>query len=103
MHLESLRLIFKNKLKLGFFFKPSRRPFSTYQIGASRFGARLRLLPHIPPNVNADQLWLQLLPKDKRLSGNHVLGHSEFFSAICAWLVLVCVLFNRSAFFSDKC
>jgi hypothetical protein len=52
-----------------------------------RFCTRLRLLPHVPPNVNAEQLWLQLLPKDKRLSGAHALGHADFFSAICDWCV----------------
>jgi hypothetical protein len=62
------------------------RPFSTFRMDASRLSARLRLLPNVPPNVNPAELWLQLLPKDKRLSGVHVLGHSEFFAAICEWL-----------------
>jgi hypothetical protein len=52
---------------------------------ASRFSARLRLLPLVPPDVDAGQLWLQLLPKDARLSGAHVLGHSDFFNAISEW------------------
>jgi hypothetical protein len=52
-----------------------------------RFSARLFMLPHVPHNVNAEQLWLQLLPKDRRLSGSHALGHSDFFSAICEWFV----------------
>jgi hypothetical protein len=52
---------------------------------ASRFNARLRLLPHVARDVDAGQLWLQLLPKDCRLSGTHVMGHSDFFKAISEW------------------
>ena len=80
MHLEPFNKIFETS-------SLACRPFSTYQMGASRFKARLRLLPHVPTDVNAEQLWLQLLPKEKRLYGNHSLGHSDFFSAICAWFV----------------
>ena len=61
------------------------RPFSTYRMDTTRFCNRLCLLPHIPLSVNAEQIWMQLLPKDKRLSGAHALGHADFFSAICDW------------------
>jgi hypothetical protein len=54
---------------------------------SSRFCSRLALLPRIPPDVNAQHLWLQLLPQQKRLSGAHALGHPDFFSAMCDWLV----------------
>jgi hypothetical protein len=69
---------------------------------APRFCARLGLLPHLPETINAKELWLQLLPKDKRLSGAHVLSHSEFFLAICDWFVCEKILCDASFSSSDS-
>jgi hypothetical protein len=83
------KLLFQSGCPFSQLLDPSRlfRPFSTYRMDAARFCSRLGLLPHVPPNVDAEQLWLQLLPKDRRLAGAHALGHAHFFSAICDWLV----------------